>query len=108
MLVNLRFNQLRRDLNRTAGSHDVPSTSASTFSSRAMCGSGLRARLHGITEVREMTRRAPICPTVAISSSVIPSAKYYCDASLTDFRGAHGKPSDGLHEPGARRRSFTP
>lgn len=33
---------------------------ASTFSSRAICGNGFRTRLYGITEVREITRKAPI------------------------------------------------
>src|SRR5689334_10574859 len=35
-----------------------------------------------MADVREITRRALICPRVAISSSVMPSAKYSCEASL--------------------------
>src|SRR5205823_1153552 len=57
----------------------------STLSSRAICGSALRARLYGITEVREITRNALICPRVAMSSSVIPSAKYSCELSPDRF-----------------------
>ena len=53
----------------------VPSTTASTFSSRAICGRGLRAPLYTITEVREITRRALIWAKSVINSSVMPSAK---------------------------------
>jgi len=53
----------------------VPSTTASTFSSRAICGSGLCAPLYTITEVREITLKALICARSVINSSVMPSAK---------------------------------
>ena len=54
----------------------MPSTTASTFNSRAICGSGFRTPLYCITEVREITRNALICPRSLINSSVMPSAKY--------------------------------
>ena len=38
----------------------LPSTTASTFNSRAICGNGFRVPLYPITEVREITRRALI------------------------------------------------
>ena len=63
----------------------LPSITASTFNSRAICGNGFRAPLYPITEVREITRKALICPSVAISWSVIPSAKYSWDASPERF-----------------------
>ena len=63
----------------------LPSITASTFNSRAICGNGFRVPLYLITDVREITRKALICPRVAISWSVIPSAKYSWDASPERF-----------------------
>ena len=42
----------------------MPSTTASTSSSRAICGSGFLAPLYCITEVREITRRVAILAQV--------------------------------------------
>src|SRR5260370_5213360 len=42
----------------------VPSTTASTFSSRAICGRGLRACLYAITEVREIHAQRADLPEV--------------------------------------------
>src|SRR5216683_5387547 len=36
-------------------------------------------------EVREITRKVPICARSVINASVIPSAKYSCDASPVRF-----------------------
>jgi hypothetical protein len=62
-------------VNRAGRLGAEPSTTASTFNSRAICGSGLRVPLYIITEVRETTRKALICARSVINSSVIPSAK---------------------------------
>jgi hypothetical protein len=60
---------------RSPERNTLPSTTASTFSSAAICANGLRTPLYVITEVREITRNALICPRLLINSSVIPSAK---------------------------------
>lgn len=52
---------------------------------RQGCGRGLFARLYRIAEVREIARRALTLAKVAISSSVIPSAKYSCSGSRDRF-----------------------
>ena len=62
-----------------------PSTTASTFNSRAIWGSGLRVPLYCMTEVREITRSALILDRLVISASVIPSAKYSCSGSPDRF-----------------------
>src|SRR5262249_20678285 len=65
---------------------------ASTFNSRAISGSGFRAPLYLITEVREITRSELILAKLAISSSVIPSAKYSCSGSREKLsRGSTAK-----------------
>ena len=63
----------------------LPSTTASTFSSRAISAKGLRVFLYVMADVREITRSVLICPRSVINSSVMPSAKYSCDASPERF-----------------------
>ena len=62
-----------------------PSMIASTRSSRAIVGTGFRAVLYCMTDVREITRSPPIFARSAISCSVIPSAKYSCSGSPDRF-----------------------
>src|ERR1700682_3117438 len=59
-----------------------PSTTASTFNSLAICGSGLLPDLYVMADVREITRKASIFARVLMSSSVIPSVKYSCAGSF--------------------------
>ncbi|MBA7705721.1 hypothetical protein ES703_114557 [subsurface metagenome] len=62
-----------------------PSTTASTFNSRAISGSGFLTPLYCMIDVRDLTCSAPIFPRSAISASVIPSAKYSCSGSPDRF-----------------------
>jgi hypothetical protein len=50
-------------------------------------------------EVREMTSSSPSCPSVAMISSVIPSAKYSCEGSPERF--ASGSTAIERIAPGA-------
>src|ERR1700738_4070171 len=63
-----------------------PSTTASTFNSLAICGSGLLLALYVMADVREITRKASIFARVLMSSSVIPSVKYSCAGSFDGLR----------------------
>src|SRR5712692_10992632 len=63
----------------------VPSTTASTSSSRAICGNGLRVPLYGMTEVREMTLNERTRANSVINESVMPSTKYSCVGSFDRF-----------------------
>ena len=63
----------------------APSTTASTPSSLAICGSNFFVPLYCITEVREITLSALICANSVISASVMPSAKYSCSGSCERF-----------------------
>ena len=58
-----------------------PSTTASTFNSRAMSGTDRSVPLNCITDVREITVSAPIWASSVISRSCMPSTKYSCSAS---------------------------
>ena len=61
MFVGMRVDQLRGDPNLPAGSHDGSFHHTHRRSARARSpADGLRARLYGITDVREITRRALI------------------------------------------------
>ena len=53
----------------------------STESSRAISGKLFLVFLYCITDVHEITRSDLYFASMVISSSVIPSAKYPCDAS---------------------------
>src|SRR5437667_406626 len=63
----------------------APSTTASTFSSRAISGSDFLVALYCAAEVWEITRRRPILARFVVSSSAIPSARYSCDGSPERF-----------------------
>ena len=62
-----------------------PSTIPSTFSARAISGSGLCADLYCMTEVREITFSEPSLARCVMSSSVKPSARYSCAGSPDKF-----------------------
>ncbi len=53
----------------------VPSSTASTFSSRPISGEGFLSFLYLITDIREVTRRELICASAVVNASVIASAK---------------------------------
>ena len=62
-----------------------PVSTASTFNSLPICGSGFWAPFYIITEVREMTRSPLICARSVMRASVIPSAKYSWSGSRDKF-----------------------
>src|SRR5207247_2463167 len=63
-----------------------PSTTASTPSSSAICGSGfLCLPRYRIADVRDITLSARILDRSVINCSVIPSAKNSCSGSLERF-----------------------
>src|ERR1700679_3935121 len=62
-----------------------PSTTASTFNSRAISGRLFLAPLYCMTEVPEMTRSEPILARSVINWSVMPSTKNSSDASPEKF-----------------------
>ena len=63
----------------------MPSTTASTLSSLAICDNGLRVPLYAIAVDREITRSERILARLAIRSSVMPSAKYSWSLSPERF-----------------------
>jgi len=71
VLVRRGLDQLRRDADLVAGAeHGAFYNRPSTFSSRAICGKGLRAPLYAITEVRGRLRvKRLICAKSVINSS---------------------------------------
>ena len=63
-----------------------PSSTASTFSSRAISGSDSVVPLYRIADVLEITRSALMRARSEITASVIPSAKYSCAGSCETLR----------------------
>ena len=63
-----------------------PSSTASTFSSRAISGSESVVPLYCIADVREITRSARMRARSEMIASVMPSAKYSCAGSRETLR----------------------
>lgn len=71
----------------------VPSTTISTFNSRAICGRASLDPLNRIAEVREITCRELTCARLVINTSVIASAKYSCLAKGVNKRTVQPAPA---------------
>src|SRR3989442_183411 len=70
---------------RSPARRTLPSSSVATPSFAAIARSPSWRFLKGITEVREITSRARIFDSCAMTSSVIPSAKYSFSGSALRF-----------------------
>ena len=74
-LIGPPVHEADTDPNLIPSVNTEPSITASTPSSRAISGIGLRILLYCMAEVREITCRASIWARSAINASVMPSAK---------------------------------
>src|SRR2546428_387008 len=88
---------------RSPARRTLPSSSVATSSFAAIARSPSWRFLNGITEVREITSRARIFDSCAMTSSVIPSAKYSFSGSalrFTNGRTATERSRGGAHGEG--------
>src|SRR5438309_1557859 len=81
---------------RSRARRTLPSSRVATPSFAAIARSPSWRCLNGITEVREITSRARIFDSCAMTSSVIPSAKYSFSGSALRFRNGSTATDRGL------------
>src|SRR5437867_10029184 len=73
VLIGGYLDQPRRDPNLVPGTQHASFHHGIYVQLAGIWASGLRTPLYVITEVREITRNALICPSLAINRSVMPS-----------------------------------